>query len=180
MVLSLAAWSAGGCLISPPPLIEDPEPERPNVNMSQVVPPTYQLLTAEHFGPFIEFTIPVRGESAGDRLWAILYVNWGLDGQEFLKKSPFPPMTDSGMGGAGSTERALTFYWVPDKRVEPGCNQLTIFVVHDTYVDFDTDRPKDFNKAAMITWWANIDPATGEERDLIDCPGPGIPDLAFP
>jgi hypothetical protein len=148
--------------------------------MSQVVPPTYQLLSAEHNGPNIEFTIPVISEDAGDELWALTWINWGLEGEESINTKPLGPDPNAGMGGAGPKERPVYVSWRPDARVEPGCNQLTIFVVNERYADLDADVPTDFNKAAMITWWVNVDPPTGLERDLIDCPGPRIPILTGP
>lgn len=176
-IASLAAVVAQSCLLSGPPTYEDPAPERPNVNVNQVIPPVYQVLNIERQAS-IDFTIPFRSVDGEADIWAYLWLNWNLKDEEPLLQRRLEPGSEvesRGFGGAGGTERAFIFPWSVEQRVKPGCNQLTLFLVHDPYADVDNFLPENFDKAAVLTWWVNVDAPSGEEQTLRDCPGSPAP-----
>ncbi len=179
-MLALAlAGHVPGCLFSPPPQVRDPQPERPNININQVVPPVYQVLNAQHNGPEIELTIPFTSVDAGERVLALTWVNWNLEGQQVHPQPGVLPPSSSvagtGMGGAGAVERSFNISWRPSTTVPSGCNQLTVFITHIGNTDLSRLQPIDFDKASVVTWWVNLDALPGEGQTLIDCPGPAIP-----
>ncbi len=168
----LAASLAQSCLLSAPPTYEDPAPQRPNVNVNQVIPPVYQVLNLQRGVPVI-FTVPFRSVDAGEDVWWFLWANWNLEDEAQVDKNELKWVSDeTAMGGAGAVERPIQFSWAPGPTLRPGCNQLTLFVTHESNADFAQDRPIDLEKAAVLTWWTNVDAALGEEQTLRDCPGP--------
>lgn len=176
-MLALGALLAtSGCFFSPVPLPDDPEAERPNLNLSAAVPPVSQVLNISHNSTKASFTVPFTSVDGGQDVWWFLWANWGLEGVHFEDHGMVSRQADlgPGMGGAPATERAVTFFWGPSTEVESGCNQLTLFVAHSRNVNFEDLRPIDFSQAAMATFWVNVDAPLGEGQTLVDCPLPAF------
>lgn len=164
---------ASSCFFSPLPLPEDPTPERPNLNLDRAVPPVFQILNVSHGSTPISFTVPFTSVDGGQAVWWFLWSNWSLEGamREKHDQAPERPAdVDGGMGGAASIERTIQFSWTPSTDLEPGCNQLTLFVTHAENVNFTTLRPRDLSQAAIATYWVNVDAPLGETQTLVNCP----------
>jgi len=169
--------SVSGCFFAPLPLPDDPEAERPNLNLNGAVPPVSQVLAAER-GITINFTVPFTSVDAGQYVWWWLWANWDLASMPELPEtkgrlSPRPPSIDSGMGGETSMERSIIFSWTPDASTKPGCSQLTLLVTHAENADLVADRPFDVSQAAIATYWVNVDAPLAPGQTL-DCPPPAV------
>lgn len=167
---------ASGCFFSPLPLPDDPAPERPNLNLSRAVPPVSQVLNVMRDSSPVSFTVPFTSVDGDEEVWWFLWINWGLEGVRLLKhaKVQLAADLDPGMGGAAATERSIIFTWGPASEVRAGCHQLTLFATHERNVDFETLTPVDFSKAAIATYWINVDAPLGEGQTLVNCPSPAF------
>jgi hypothetical protein len=93
-----------------------------------------------------------------------------------LPELSMPSLPESGgLGGAGAEEEPVTWTWNPDTQAFQGCTRVTLFLVSDRYADVNANLPRDFNKAAILNWWVNVNPTTSVETDLVGCPGPAFP-----
>jgi hypothetical protein len=173
---------ASGCYFSPPPLPDDPSSERPNLNLSGAVPSTFHVLNLRDMDGPVNFTIPFTSVDAGDAVVWSLWANYNMLGDDNKSKQrlqtkgslPTRPDADIGLGGAASTERAIQFSWSLSSDLSPGCNQLTLFVTHYNNVPFATDLPRDFSKAAMVTYWVNVNAPLDQAQTLANCPLPFV------
>ena len=175
LVVLPAFGLASGCFFAPLPLPGDPEPERPNVNLNGAVPPVYQVLNVSYADTAVPFTIPFTSVDAGQSIYWYLWANWNLEGGFNITKNelpPRPPQVDSGMGGSTSIERELQFIWRGPTGLAEGCNQLTLFITHSGNDGFPADLPKDLSKAAMVTWWVNVNASLDQQQTLVNCPAP--------
>lgn len=178
---ALCGITVPSCYFAPPPLPGDPAPERPNLNLNGAVPPVFQVLSVQDGGAPVNFTVPFTSVDANSYVWIFLWANWTLDGTDVggVKvsaskegKKRLPPrssLPDEGMGGSGPVERAIQFSWTPSGSIRRGCNQLTLFVTHEDNADFEADLPLDFSKAAIVTWWVNVD-ASLDQQSPLNCP----------
>jgi hypothetical protein len=167
---------ASGCYFSPAPLPADPSPERPNLNLSGAVPSPLTVLNVYHnITSPVSFTVPFTAVDGGQEMWWFLWQNWGLEGAGYVDhgKVAQPAIPDSGMGGAGPIERSVQFFWAPSGTINPGCNQLTLFVTYADNANLEAAlRPFDLAESAMVTYWVNVDAPLGEGQTLVDCPLP--------
>ena len=172
---------ASGCYFSPPPLPDDPSSERPNLNLSGAVPPTFQVLNVRDGDGPVSFTIPFTSVDGGNRVRWFLWANWNMVAkdnspmEELQVKGSLPtrPLDASaGLGGASSMERAIQFSWTLNSDLQPGCNQLTLFVTHEDNANDDLDMPSDLSQAAMVTYWVNANAPLDQSQTLTDCPLP--------
>lgn len=102
----------------------------------------------------------VKSEDAdGDDLWAFLYLNYLVEGQDQQEVVVLPAAT--------LTEtREIDILWTVPARPTPGpCEQLSLIVSHRS--NFVGNMPERDDDVATLTWWVDIN---GSEETLRQCP----------
>lgn len=164
--VAVGALLCSSCLVPSPPVFDELPPERPNLRVDLAVPAANQILVVQKDSPATAFTVEFESVDAGQSVAWVLWLNWGLNGETFTRpKGALEP-------GSDGQPRELRFNWSVPSNLAPGCQLLTLFVTHASNISFETDRPKDLSKTAMVTWWVNVEPSFGEQQTLVDCPLP--------
>src|SRR4029434_5135890 len=67
--------SVQGCIVADPPVFEEPERTPPFLDLAAADPPIFEILQQ---GPAdqVRINVPFRSEDAGDRLQAVLFLNY--------------------------------------------------------------------------------------------------------
>jgi hypothetical protein len=156
LVASLA-FVTSGCLLAEPPE-RNPRQTPPILNLALADPPVTRLLVLD--GPTVyPFSIPMRSEDVGERVWFALHRNYALGttqsnrifGPESIEPSHLNDET-----------RFVVFSG--DLPAPEPCYQLTLLVCHDS--NFETasgfcEYDVELEDTALATWWV-VTEATGE------------------
>jgi hypothetical protein len=173
------AWTilTSGCIVAEPAPYEPPPRTPPVLDLWHTIPLVGTTIAvdlindAEADDPTsLSFTVPVRSEDHGEWLHYVLYLDYQLPGETKLgidSRVPASTFDDE--------QRVISFTWRVE-RIEPGCHQLSLVVVHDSSWNDSTDRPDSVlavGDIGLATWWINVNPPPGEKYTLRNCPSKG-------
>jgi hypothetical protein len=152
-----------GCLVAEPPNPSNPERTPPMIDFRNTFPLVTQITTVRGLASQ-EFSVGVRSEDRGDPLFGLLFRNYSLEGEEYLKLNRVPASTFD------DTDRKLTLQWTVREELR-GCHQITMVVTHLGNIDF-RDPPEPISPAdvALATWWLHVNPDPERPEDLGVCP----------
>jgi hypothetical protein len=170
--LLVAALGSAGCLVSDPPVYEQPGMTPPFLDLVAATPMPGRVIVREAgTDPVIKFDIPVRSEDNGEELWFALYRDFSIipnnRNRPVFGSSRIPP------GTFDETDRAIRFDWTLDSSVTQKCHQLTLLVSHESTWVLEDARPdplRGIGDTAMATWWLNHIAAGQDPNTLVDCP----------
>ncbi|MET0791101.1 MAG: hypothetical protein ABW061_06225 [Polyangiaceae bacterium] len=162
-----------GCVVADPPEYQEPVQTLPLLEVYKAVPSTTDIVVWSTGSPAVNFSIPVRSEDAGEPLAAYTFTDYGTSQERFY----------NGQNVAASTydqkSRNIVISWTPG--VSPGCHIFTLVVAHrSSFQSADAvhlDPAKAGDDAALVSWWANINPTDNDVNTLKDCPRAGLPTL---
>jgi hypothetical protein len=163
---------ASSCILAPPPEYRDPVRSRPLLEVYKAVPSITDIVVWSTGMMAIPFTIPVRSEDAGQDLIAYLVIDYGtgVATEKTLSSQRVPASTYD-------QSRPLQFSWLPN--TSPGCHVISLVVAHfDSFLlkdQFHLDPAKAGDDAAIVSWWANINPLNDAANTLANCPQSGLP-----
>jgi len=153
--------SVQGCIVSDPPVFEQPEKTPPFLDLAAADPPIFEVLQRP---PDTHVNINVRfhSEDAGDPLQAKLFLDY-LD--------PFPDEQRSLIltPGTFSEERTISIDWTTPSSPESVCEQLTLQVTHVKNLDPATNELIDKSDVGLAVWWVEIQGDTASPQ-LENCP----------
>lgn len=164
LLVSLALL-ASGCLLAEPPE-RNPRQTPPILNLALARPPVTQLLVLS--SPTVyPFSIPMRSEDVGERVWFALHRNYSLGPAQSTRI--FGP--ESLDGSSLNDQREIVFS--ADLPAPDPCYQLTLLVCHNSSFTTHTgfcDKDLDLVDTALATWWV----VSEEARDsgFEGCPLP--------
>jgi hypothetical protein len=163
------ALLAAGCIVADPPNSTDPAKTPPLLMLGEADPPVVQVrqLWTSATPPQVQINVPVRSEDAGDRLAALLFVDWNAGSTDDARLAESVPVAPSTFDDTG---RMISVTWDYSEQ-PPGCRQLTLLVTH--LANYDWFHQTYFNPAdvAIATWFFNIDDLGGTNT-LSGCPRP--------
>jgi hypothetical protein len=163
---------SAGCIVADPPEYREPVRTRPLLEVYKASPATADIVLWSSMSPPVTFTIPVRSEDAGQPLKAIAFTDYGTSSEKFFQGQNVPASTYD-------VSRDITFKWTPT--VTAGCHIFTVIVAHESsFQDRDNtqlDAEKAGDDAAIVSWWANINPPNNASNTLSNCPQSELPTL---
>ena len=164
---AVTALCASGCLLSDPPEYDEREQTVPVLDALTAVPaPTQTHLRNK--GDTVSITVDFHSEDRGERVFALLFLNFAVEGQSYEWGAEYPPSTFD-------EKRTISTSWtVPGPEELYGCNQLSLVVTHESNVNWFT-RPPGLHHdegADLLTWWMDINDS-GET--LSECPSSSDP-----
>lgn len=164
--------STTGCLVADAPNYGPPEQRPPVINTQGVNPTPYALIVIPEMSAGITISVPVRSEDAGESLWGVLFVDYGLEKQEFWDDQEIPP------GSFDELDRSYDTSFQAGTRVTPGCHTLTAFITHKSNFDSKENVIVDSSNfdVASVTWWMNVKPANPATPGTLE----GCPTVASP
>ena len=166
-----------GCIVADPPEYREAVQTRPLLDVYEASPATTNIVTWSTTNPPIPFTIPVVSEDAGQNLRACAFTEYGLGpALERLVNAQTVPASTS------DQSRLITFSWRPD--VSNGCHIFTIIVAHEASFqagdNIHLDAKTAGGDAAIVSWWAQINPDKTMPNTLTNCPQPQLPQTTTP
>ena len=175
LVLCALASAAlcSGCVVSAPPEYDPPARSPIVLDLVNAQPLVTRIIVVPLGEPLVprNFRIPLRSEDPpGDRVRWALHVNYGLPQGFPLWRGDVPP-------GTFQEERSIVFALEPraQNNLEPGCNQLTLVVGHDSLWDDGLEEPvlgAAVGYAAHAVWYLNMRPDPLQVNDLLNCASP--------
>jgi hypothetical protein len=159
------AFVTSSCLLAEPPE-RNPRQTPPILNLALAEPQITQLLVLS--GPTVyPFSIPVRSEDVGERVWFALHSNYALGAAQSDRIFGPESLEPSHLNDV----REITF--PADLPAPAPCYQLTLLVCHES--SFTTalglcDKDLDLEDTALATWWVVTEEA--REAGLEGCPLP--------
>lgn len=161
--LGITPWLAG-CLVAEPPSPSNPERTPPMIDFRNTFPLVTQITPVS--GREYQFSVNVRSEDRGADVFGLLYLDYSLEGEEFLTLNNTPASTFD------DTDRQLNVTWSVRADLR-NCHQITMLVTHAGSFRFG-DPPEITAPAdvALATWWVHINPGAD---DFGVCPKPASP-----
>ena len=159
------------CVVADPPEYRAPVRTRPLLEVYEAVPSITDIVVWSTNGKPLTFTIPVRSEDAGLKMFAHSFLDYGTSEEDPLLIVTIDPSTYDQtrkieMKGPPTTTRA-------------GCHVFTVVVAHDgTFLEddgFHLDPKKAGDDAAIVSWWMNVNAPDNASNTLVDCPRSGLP-----
>lgn len=165
-----------GCLVSDPPLYQEPPPTPPVFDLSNAIPlpgEVFVVRRSPNAPTILTFTIPFRSEDRGDGVQAALHLDYNtLSAQATFTKA----QTSVDASTFDDLTRVLSLRWpLPPNEPSPGCHTLTVLASHQSTFDDNEFRPhivRAQNDRAVAVWWVNFDPPEDDPYTLRDCPSP--------
>jgi hypothetical protein len=163
---------AEACIVADPPEYREPVQTRPLLEVYKATPTIADIVVWTTGMPLINFAIPVRSEDAGEALNAVEFTDYGTSKERFINGQTVPASTSD-------LSRDIVFTWTPS--VTAGCHIFTLIVAHVSSFqkanNTHLDPTRAGDDAAIVSWWANINPPDNTVNTLMDCPRPGLPTL---
>ncbi|HMJ10775.1 MAG TPA: hypothetical protein VK524_05175 [Polyangiaceae bacterium] len=158
-----------GCLVAEPPTPNNPERTPPMIDFRNTFPLVTQITTVRAF-TVQNFSVGVRSEDRGDSVVGLLFLNYSLEGEQYLNVNDLRASTFD------DTDRKLTALWSVPENLK-GCNQITMVVTHFGNLAFSNGVPDPRSPAdvALATWWLHVNPETDAPDDLGVCPKSSSP-----
>jgi len=156
-----------GCLVDDPPPFPESKQTPPRLDYHDASPLLDQIIFAQS-GQTLHFSIPVASEDAGDKLSALLFLDYSGG-----SASPIVPGKSLDASTLDDTTRMpVTLDWaVPMNVYSPGCHRLTLRVTHISNIDTNIyPGVRDPNDLAEAYWWLNLDADPALGKMLVDCP----------
>jgi hypothetical protein len=145
--MAAMATLLGGCVVADPPDYGRTDQTPPLLLLGLADPNVHEVLHKKK-GESVPFKVPVRSEDAGDDLFAQLFLNYKLEGEDN------PRFTRVRASTFDDQEREVRITWnVPARQ---GCQQLSLVVTHFSNLD-EGNLPIRAADTAIATWWINID-----------------------
>ena len=159
-----------GCIVADPPEYREAVQTRPLLEVYKATPAINDIVTWSTTNPAVTFTIPVLSEDAGNNLRACAFTDYGVTGvARLVNAHPVPASTSA-------KSRDIVFSWRPE--VSNGCHIFTIIVAHESSFsagDSNELDPKTAgDDAAIVSWWAEINPDKSMPNTLTNCPQPAL------
>jgi hypothetical protein len=171
-VLLAVASGLVACVVPDPIESEAPQRTPPILNLGKAKPFIGSVVVINRSAPNsfngASVSVPVRSDDRGEPIHFALYLNYGLPDEFSGGPGLIEPSTIDDL--SRKIEISLQF---ESRVITPGCRQLTLLVAHRDNWDFHSGRPKVPEAAgdtAAAMWWLNIDPPSGQESTLLDCP----------
>jgi hypothetical protein len=151
------------CLVDDPPPFTPPNRTPPRLDYHNALPLLDQVISAKT-GETIDFKVPVASEDAGDRLSAMLLLDYRGGPAGFLRAGPVPPST------LDDASRSVTLSFTVSN-ISKGCHRFTLRVTHERNIDVNgSPEVFDTSDLAEAYWWANIDVDPAQAGMLLGCP----------
>lgn len=162
-VCSLAALAGSGCIVAPAPDYRDPEPTKPNVTI--VSPSTQFPIVVSTPPPDVTivstaFSMVVQSEDADERLVLAFFVDYGLEGMNYLYHDFAPPSTF-----AERRPVSIPVRLVNDPRIPDGCHTITMLVMHEPSWNQSMQRPYPdlvSEDVSTVNWLLHVNVKAGE------------------
>jgi len=143
----LLLMSVQGCIVADPPVFEQPEKTPPFLDLAAANPPISAILQQGPADPVL-INVPFRSEDAGERLQAVLFLNYQTPTEDPQKTNYLDP-------GTFSERREIKMEWIVPSVPDSTCEQLTLQVTHvDNLIG--ASELKDKSDVALATWWVDI------------------------
>jgi hypothetical protein len=160
----LLLMSVQGCIVADPPVFEQPERTPPFLDLAAANPSIFEILRQ---GPsdLVLINVPVRSEDAGQRLQAVLFLNYQMPTEDPQNTNYLDPSTFSDRG------REIKMSWTVPSVPKSTCQRLTLQVTHADNLD-DQSELRDKSDVGLATWWVDIQ-VDDLPADFTQCPGIG-------
>jgi hypothetical protein len=158
------------CLVDDPPPLSTPQKTAPRLDYGRATPGLDQVIV-KNSGEFIEFSIPVKSEDAGDPLVGNLLLDYAGEGSALVPIG-FPPTVAASTLDDPNERRLKTIWEVyPKTNISAGCHRFTLRVTHFSNLDPDhSGQLIDKEDLAEAFWFANINVTPESAGMLVNCP----------
>jgi hypothetical protein len=159
------------CVVADPPEYQEPVQTRPVLDVLKADPTTLRPLVV-NLNDQVPISVPVRSEDAGELLSAHFYIDYDAVTPNIVLNSQNIAASTYADDG-----RVISFKWTVNLS-SSGCHSLSLIVAHiSSFRGDDTDvliPEKAATDATIVTWWLNVNPATGTPTStLVNCPNVG-------
>ena len=154
--------SVQGCIVSDPPVFEEPEKTPPFLDLAAADPPIFEVLQRGPAQP-VPINVTFHSEDAGTYLQAKLFLNFQTPLEEEQGSSILFP-------GTFSEERTIRIAWTTPSVTKSTCEQLTLQVTHVSNLDNLTNELIDKSDVGLAVWWVEIQVEGSDPAALENCP----------